>query len=164
MTFQFKEKNATIFDQRGYFGIGIYNPKYYCNVGTLWRTAAIFGANFLFTIGEGRYKQEKADTTKSHLHIPLFHFNTIKDLRSSLHPNCEIVAVEMINKAVMLDKFCHKERAIYLLGSEDDGIPPETIRACNRFIKLPGAISLNVATAGSIVLYDRITKLGSNHE
>lgn len=159
MTYQFKEKNATIFDHRGYFSIGIYNPKYYCNVGTLWRTAAIFGANFIFTVGEGRYKAESADTTKTHCHIPLFHFDTIQDFRNSLHQNCEIVAVEMVEKATMLSKFCHKIRAAYLLGAEDSGIPNEVLKSCNRYIKLPGKISLNVSTAGSIVLYDRITKM-----
>ena len=29
---------------RGYFGIGIYGPKMTKNIGTLWRTADIFGA------------------------------------------------------------------------------------------------------------------------
>ena len=36
---------------RGYFGIGIYGPKMTKNIGTLWRTADIFGADFMFTIG-----------------------------------------------------------------------------------------------------------------
>ncbi len=35
----------------GYFGIGIYGPKMTKNIGTLWRTADIFGADFMFTIG-----------------------------------------------------------------------------------------------------------------
>lgn len=36
--------------KRGYFGIGIYNGKNTANIGTLWRSAAILGANFIFTI------------------------------------------------------------------------------------------------------------------
>lgn len=158
--FQFKEHNEQLFENKGYFAIGIYNPKYYCNVGTLWRTAAIFGANFIFTVGEGRYKAEKADVTKAHQNIPLFSFDNIQQLKSILHQNCDLIIVELVEKAVPLSEFNHPERAVYLLGSEDQGLPPHIIAeaSSNKRIKLPGKISLNVATAGSIVLYDRITK------
>jgi tRNA G18 (ribose-2'-O)-methylase SpoU len=37
-------------------------------------------------------------------------------------------------------------------------LPSQVIRDCNRIVKLPGVVSLNVATAGSILLYDRIIK------
>lgn len=160
--FQFKEHNESVFEKKGYCGIGIYNPRYYCNVGTLWRSAAIFGADFIFTVGEGRYKAEKADVTNAHHHIPLFTFKSIEQLKDVLHPNCDIVIVELVNKAVMLSEFVHPDRAIYLLGSEDEGLPPHIIATSSnsKRIKLPGKISLNVATAGSIVLYDRVVKRG----
>lgn len=32
--------------KRGYYGIGIYHPKTTENVGTLWRSAHNFGADF----------------------------------------------------------------------------------------------------------------------
>lgn len=158
MAFQFKEHNKSAFDKVGYCGIGIYNPKYYCNVGVLWRTAAIWGVDFIFTVGEGRYKAEKADTTKAHHNIPLFSFDTIQDLRNTLYQNCDIVGVELVNKAQMLHEFKHPDRAVYLLGSEDTGIPQHVLRECNRMIKLPGKVSLNVAVTGTTVLYDRIIK------
>ena len=37
---------------KGYFGIGIINPKSKTNVGSLWRSANILGASFIFTIGK----------------------------------------------------------------------------------------------------------------
>ena len=40
----------------GYCGIGIENGKAEVNLGTLWRSAHIFGAVFLFTVGR-RYRQ-----------------------------------------------------------------------------------------------------------
>jgi tRNA (guanosine-2'-O-)-methyltransferase len=42
---------------RGYYGIGIENVKTAENVGTLWRSAYILGASFIFTIGK-RYKKQ----------------------------------------------------------------------------------------------------------
>ena len=49
---------------RGYFGIGIQNAKTDENIGTLWRSAFIMGASFIFTIGK-RYKKQATDTPKS---------------------------------------------------------------------------------------------------
>jgi hypothetical protein len=34
---------------RGYFGIGIYHGKTEENIGTLWRSAYAYGADFVFT-------------------------------------------------------------------------------------------------------------------
>lgn len=44
--------------KKGYYGIGIYETKEETNVGTLWRSAQNFGADFIFTIG-ARYKTQK---------------------------------------------------------------------------------------------------------
>ena len=62
-----------------------------------------------------------------------------------------------------LEKFTHPERAIYLLGAEDYGLPKEIIDRCQKTINVltPKDISLNVATAGSIVMYDRNLKKGA---
>ena len=60
--------------KRGYFAIGIYESKTETNIGTLWRSAYNFGADFIFTIGK-RYKKEPSDTTKSERHIPLYGYD-----------------------------------------------------------------------------------------
>lgn len=155
--FQFKDKNHTIFEKRGYYGVGIFSGKTMVNYGVLMRTAAVFGADFIFTIGQ-RYKKFQADTTQAHLHIPTFEFSSFDDLKKTIHPNSEIVAIEMDSRSRYVSEFTHPERAIYLLGSEDLGIPDHILKECHHVVKLPGNISLNVAVAGSIVLHDRIAK------
>lgn len=50
-------------------------------------------------------------------------------------------------------------QACYLLGAEDNGLTKEAISKCQELVYLPGERSLNVAVAGSIVLYDRISKV-----
>mmetsp|Transcript_95193 Transcript_95193/g.153520 ORF Transcript_95193/g.153520 Transcript_95193/m.153520 type:complete len:119 (+) Transcript_95193:42-398(+) len=59
-----------------------------------------------------------------------------------------------------LETFKHPERAIYILGSEDTGLPQSIIQAAAYHVSLPSIRyeSYNVAMAGSIVLYDRIAK------
>ena len=128
------------------------------NYGSLFRTAHIFGANFIFLIGK-RFKRLASDTTCSSKQIPVFEFSTFSEFQNFIPLNSEIVAIELDKNAKMLSHFVHPKQAIYLLGAEDIGIPEEILDKCNHIIKLPGQISLNVAVAGSIVIYDRISKI-----
>lgn len=139
---------------RGYCGIGVYHPKTEANIGTLWRSAHILGADFLFTVGH-RYRRQASDTTKAWMHLPLFHFATVDDLVEHLPHACPLVGVELDPRARMLSNFTHEERSCYMLGAEDSGIPLKVLDRCHRVVRLPGAYCLNVAVAGSIVLYHR---------
>jgi tRNA G18 (ribose-2'-O)-methylase SpoU len=143
---------------RGYFGVGIYNTKNALNVGGLWRSAHNFGADWVFTVGK-RYRTQASDTTKATKHVPLYEFADFEDFRTHTPRDCLIVAVELSPRAVMLPEFEHPERAVYLLGAEDTGLPAHVMEHCHRVIQIPGAVRcLNVATAGSIVLYDRFAR------
>ena len=142
---------------RGYFGIGIFNAKIETNLGTLWRSAQSLGANFMFTIGR-RYQPQCSDTTKVWRHLPLFYFPSFDDL--ILPYEAQLVGIEIVEGATPLPQFFHPERAVYLLGAEDDGLPESITERCQHIVTIPGAYCLNVAVAGSIVLYDRVAKNG----
>lgn len=142
---------------RGYFGIGVENTKVQANIGTLWRTAHILGASYIFTINR-RYRKQHADTSRAWRHIPLFHFDTLEDFRNCIPRQCAIVGVELCDTATPLSRFTHPERCVYLLGAEDRGLSSEAVDACESMVILPGRFSFNVAVAGSIVIYDRFTK------
>lgn len=145
--------------KRGYFGIGIFHSKSTTNIGTLWRTAHCFGADFIFTVGR-RYDRQCSDTMKTDRHIPLFHYTDIADLKQHLPRGCELVGIEIHPKAKTLSEFTHPERACYLLGAEDHGLNEEALSACHRLVVIPGASHcLNVSVSGSIVLYDRQSKI-----
>lgn len=143
--------------EEGYFGIGIYQPKTSDNIGTLWRTAQIFGASFIFIIG-ARYKKQSSDTTKAFLNIPLFQYENIEEFFNSKPYSCPLVAIELDDKAVSIKEFKHPNRAVYLLGAEDHGLPQSVLEKCHHIIQLPGKTCLNVSVAGSIVIFDRIQK------
>lgn len=144
--------------KRGYFGIGIYNGAIPINLGTLWRSAKLLDANFIFTVGY-RYKKQKSDTMNAYRHIPLLHFDSFKDLQSSVHQTCAIIGVEIDSKAIPISKLSHPEQCVYLLGNEKNGLPDEVRNKCHTLVQLPGEYSMNVAVAGSIVMYDRMVKL-----
>jgi tRNA G18 (ribose-2'-O)-methylase SpoU len=143
--------------RRGYCGIGIVNGKTPPNLGTLWRSADLLGADFVFTVGS-RYKPQNSDTLKSWRHMPLWRFDTMPELHRALPLECPLVAVELTDTAVPLEAFDHPLRACYLLGAEDNGLTREALSLCHYVVQLPGRWSMNVAAAGSIVLYDRMAK------
>lgn len=143
--------------KRGYYGIGIYHPETIENLGTLWRSAHNFGADFIFTIGD-RYHKQRSDTTKAYKHIPLWQFDTFDDFKKNLPNGAEIIFIEQTLGARDLKDVCHPERAVYILGAEDEGVPTEMMIGHQKvFIDTP--MCLNVAVAGSIVMYDRSLKI-----
>jgi tRNA(Leu) C34 or U34 (ribose-2'-O)-methylase TrmL len=144
--------------KRGYFGIGMYHPKTVDNLGTLWRSAYQLGASFIFTIG-ARYKRQASDTYKTWRHIPLITYDDWEAFQKGRAYDCQLVVVEFTPTSVPIKTFNHPERAIYLLGAEDAGFPPE-ITKNNICLELPSVRqpSFNVAVAGSIVMYDRLIK------
>lgn len=149
--------------QRGYCAIGIVNGKTEANLGTLHRSAYVYGAAFVFTVGR-RYTHQASDTPKSWRHMPVFHYADLDDLIAHLPYSCPLVGVEMTDEAHPIGAFAHPERAVYLLGAEDNGLTLDALRRCHSILRLPGDRSVNVAVAGSIVLFDRRQKAEQRRE
>jgi tRNA(Leu) C34 or U34 (ribose-2'-O)-methylase TrmL len=142
--------------KKGYYGIGIYETKEDTNVGTLWRSAMNFGADFIFTIGK-RYKKQRSDTTKTWRNIPLYHYEDYADFIAHTPKDAELVFIEQTDGAHQLKNFSHPKQAIYILGAEDYGVP-EDLMFGHRKVEIETPMCLNVAAAGSIVMYDRSIK------
>lgn len=141
----------------GFFGIGIYHNQNKLNIGTLWRSAHIFGASFIFTINK-KYEKQYSDTEKTWCRIPLYFYEDFDSFYKNLPYGCKIVAVELIDAATNILDYAHPKRCVYLLGSENCGLGNNILERCHEKIFIPGESSLNVAVAGSIVMYDRIAK------
>ena len=143
--------------KKGFYAIGIYETKETENVGTLWRSAMNFGADYIFTIG-ARYKKQRTDTTKSWRNIPLFAFENFEDFVAHVPKDAELIFVEQTEVSMNIKDFKHPKRAVYILGSEDYGIPKE-LMVGHKQVEINTPMCLNVATAGSIVMFDRNNKL-----
>ncbi|WP_299059322.1 RNA methyltransferase [uncultured Polaribacter sp.] len=144
--------------EQGFFGIGIQNGKTPENLGVLWRSAQNMGASFIFTIGN-RYAKQACDTHKAIGAMPYFHYKNFDDFFNNLPKGAMLIGVELHEKAVQLETFTHPKRCVYLLGAEDHGLLNVAIEKSHYLVKFKSELSLNVAVAGSIIMYDRQAKL-----
>ncbi|MEO0414243.1 MAG: RNA methyltransferase [Verrucomicrobiota bacterium] len=148
------------YQSQGFYGMGIYYSSGEFNIGTLWRSAFILGASYIYTIGRA-YKRQTSDVTNSWSRIPLYHYSDFDHFRESIPFSTQLIGVELCENATPLEQFEHPKRASYLLGSESTGLPQEILQHCQSVISLPGNFSLNVAVAGSIIAHDRVIKNGA---
>lgn len=140
---------------RGYVGIGVYQGKTETNIGTLVRSAHAMGGTFVFTVGR-RYESQPSAVGQDR-HIPILNFESVDALVEAMSPQAWLICVEMDSSARPLHTFVHPDQAVYLLGAEDHGLP-EIILEAYPVVQVPSEWSLNVATTGSLVLYDRLVK------
>lgn len=141
-----------------FFGVGVFHPKTTHNIGTLFRTAYILGAKFIFIVG-GKYNDQTSDTTKAWSKIPFFKYDDFDHFYRSLPHSTQLVGVEMHENSTPIRNFAHPIRAAYLLGAEDNGLPEKIVERCHHLVSLPGEQSLNVSVSGSITIFDRLMKM-----
>jgi len=138
------------------------------NVGAFFRTADAAGLAKLYLCGiTGR--PPKRAITKTALgaeeSVPWEHawdaIPVLEDLRNRGH---EIAAIETSMHAVDLFEWTPRFPVCVVFGHEVDGIRPELSARCDTHVRIPmlGAKhSLNVATAGGVVLYELLRKYRS---
>ncbi|MBL4785690.1 MAG: RNA methyltransferase [Cohaesibacteraceae bacterium] len=144
---------------RGYFGIGAEGISKLENFGNLVRTAHGFGASFCFTVNPSRQMHKiSSDTSKGMDYMPYFPWESAEDIALPRH--CRLVGIELTEDAIDLPSFRHPSRAAYILGPEKGSLSNNIQQQCTHIIKIPTRFCLNVATAGAIVMYDRILTLG----
>ncbi len=144
---------------RGYFAIGVEGLSKPMNAGNLFRSAHAFGATFLFTIGaDYSARRASSDTSRAPVHLPLYEYPDVAALM--LPERCRLVGVELLEQAVELPSFRHPRQAAYVLGPEKGTLSPELLSRCDQVVRIPTSFCLNVATAGAILMYDRLLSLG----
>lgn len=150
-----------------FFAIGIMHAKTSDNIGTLFRSALNFGAAYIYTVNR-RYSRQSSDTQNTAATLPLFHYESVSELKQHLPHDCRLVGIDcnVPNRVVEnLDVYQHPKRCVYLLGAEDHGLTREELDACHQIVSIPTCPvtntggSLNVASAGTIIMYDRFMKL-----
>ncbi len=141
-----------------YFEIGIFAPVHQENIGTLWRSAYQLGAAGIFVIGKWR-RTQASDTAKTRLEIPFRNYSTWDDFLQHRPIGARLIGIEIGEKP--LNRFQHPIQAIYILGSEANGLPAYVQAQCDEIISIDSVrdASYNVAVAGSIVLYHGLLNL-----
>jgi tRNA G18 (ribose-2'-O)-methylase SpoU len=135
------------------------------NVGAFFRTADAAGIERLCLCGITA-KPPKRGITKTALGaeetVPWEHsWEPLAVVQSLRARGCEITAVETTVHAVDLFDWKPRFPVGLVFGHEVEGIRPELSALCDTHVRIPmlGAKhSLNVATAGGIVLYELLRK------
>ena len=139
---------------RGYFCVGLDNPKSNVNVGSALRACGVYGAEFMATTGN-RYKKCSTDTMAAYRHMPLL---SVEDLHKVVPFACVPVAVDLIDGATSLVSYKHPERAFYIFGAEDATLGERVTSWCRDVIYVPTRRCMNLAATVNVVLYDRMAK------
>ncbi|MEN8162964.1 MAG: TrmH family RNA methyltransferase [Acidobacteriota bacterium] len=130
------------------------------NVGTLVRTAHAAAAEEVILVGDREWNIEAAKTAQDFTDVTF-----LEDEHAFLdhvrNRGWSLVAVELDSCAVSLFEAEYPENPCFLLGAERDGLPRSLIDAAEIVVQIPqwGLVPcLNLAVAGSIVLYDYLAK------
>ena len=139
----------------GYFEIGIFQPKHWENVGTLWRTAWQLGAAGIFTIGT-KPPRQITDVLRVDKRIPLRCYDDFDAFLAARPQGAQLIGIEMGGEP--LKTFIHPVRAVYLLGSEVNGLPKEVTSKCQHVLEIESVNypSFNVSVSGALVMYHRL--------
>lgn len=136
--------------------IGVCNSKFPESLGGLFRLAETFSATHVFAVG-AKYKLRRTGASAGY-RTQLAQFGSLVELRSNF-PRMPLIGVERDARAASLVDFTHPADAVYLLGSDDDGLSREERNFCGSLVQVPfGTEPLTVVTAGAIVLWDRAFK------
>ena len=143
------------------FAVAVVDVSKEHNVGSLVRTAHAAAASELLLVGERDWNVEAARTAE--LYTRVVHLPDAAALEDHVRRRgLDLVAVELAPGAVNLFEAEYPARPCFLLGAELGGVPRRLLDAAAMVVQIPqwGLVpSLNVAVAGSIVIYDYLAKL-----
>lgn len=135
------------------------------NVGSFFRTSDAAGIEKLFLCGITGHPPQKA-LTKTALgsedRVPWEHsWDAAATVRSMQERGFEIAAIETSPHSVDLFDWIPRLPVCVIFGHEVDGIQKPLLEMCDTHVRIPMLglkHSLNVATAGGIVIYELLRK------
>jgi tRNA G18 (ribose-2'-O)-methylase SpoU len=135
------------------------------NVGAFFRTADAVALEKLYLGGITAYPPKK-QITKTALgaeeRVTWEHNWDALAIADELRArDVELVAIETSPRAVDLFDWQPRFPVCIVFGHETDGVRPELMERCDRFVRIPMLgmkHSLNVASAGAVVLYELLRK------
>lgn len=138
----------------------LHNPRYAHNVGMVLRLASCFALRQLWFTGDrvklddrrGRLPRE--ERMRGYEDVEVYQYDHPFEQMAGVTP----VAIEVRENAESLLDFEHPEDALYVFGPEDGSLSRGVLQQCHRFVVIPTAHCLNLATAVSTVLWDRMAK------
>jgi tRNA(Leu) C34 or U34 (ribose-2'-O)-methylase TrmL len=145
----------------------LINPKFAHNVGGALRSCATFLAADLRWTGDrvppvdmwpDGVRLPREERIKDYQDVDFRHTASTRPLDEFVERGYTPVAVEVRDASEDLVWFEHPEKAVYVFGPEDGSLDRGILSACHSFVHIDTIGCLNLATATSVVLYDRQVK------
>ena len=135
------------------------------NVGAFFRTADAVGLSHLhlsgFT-GSPPSRQLAKTALGSEQSVPWERSDALATIDDRRRGGWETAAIETVDHAVDLFEWQPRFPVLVVFGHEVDGLPAEIVQRCDTRVRIPMVgtkRSLNVATAGGVVLYELFRKM-----
>jgi len=145
--------------ERGFACIALDSPKFPENVGAVLRAA------HCYRVAQVNLARCRAVDLENHMNTPMAHRHTpvfmTSDPLEYLPHDCQVVAVDLVNRAEPLTTFKHPQRAMYVFGAEDATLGQGILKRAQRHVYVPTQGCMNLAATVNVVLYDRMLKGGA---
>ena len=138
------------------------------NVGSFFRTGDAFAVEHVALCGITAVppaREIHKTALGAELTVPWsYHASTAECVRQLRDEGYEVLAVEQVEGAAMLDAFCPEPGRRYALifGNEVEGVAQEVVDLCHGALEIPQfgvKHSINVAVSGGVVLWRFFEKL-----
>ena len=138
------------------------------NVGSFYRTGDAFAVEHVALCGITAVppaREIHKTALGAELTVPWsYHASTAECVRQLRDEGYEVLAVEQVEGAAMLDAFCPEPGRRYALvfGNEVEGVAQEVVDLCHGALEIPQfgvKHSINVAVSGGVVLWRFFEKL-----
>jgi tRNA G18 (ribose-2'-O)-methylase SpoU len=141
----------------------LHNVRSLYNVGAFFRTADAVGVSRLYLsgfTGAPPSKQIAKTALGSERQVPWERVDPVLLIEEQRRAGAEIAAIET-HGALDLFEWEPAFPVVAIFGNEVDGLPAELVNRCDTLVRIPMVgtkRSLNVATAGGVVLYELFRK------
>ena len=142
----------------------LHNVRSLYNVGAFFRTADAVGLSRLYLsgfTGSPPSKQIAKTALGSELSVPWERADPLAIIDARRSAGWETAAVETVEDAVDLFDWHPRFPVLVIFGHEVEGLPADILTRCDSRVRIPMTglkRSLNVATAGGVVLYELFRK------
>jgi tRNA G18 (ribose-2'-O)-methylase SpoU len=143
----------------------LHNVRSLYNVGAFFRTADAVGLSRLYLsgfTGAPPAKQIAKTALGSEQTVPWERADPLVLIDERRSAGWETAAVETVAESVDLFDWQPRFPVLIVFGHEVEGLPAELVQRCDTRVRIPmvGAKrSLNVATAGGVVMYELFRKM-----
>jgi 23S rRNA (guanosine2251-2'-O)-methyltransferase len=134
------------------------------NVGAFFRTGDAAGISRLYVsgfTGSPPSKQIAKTALGAEQSVPWERVDALSVIEARRHAGWETAAIEIVDDAIDLFDWVPTFPVLVVFGHEVEGLPPEIVQQCDTRVRIPmvgSKRSLNVATAGGVVLYELLRK------